>query len=97
MRKESEPAVENYSEESYVGNYGEFVYHGCVFRGRDEHPVCGKVRSNSCSQKYYDRWCRTIFIMLLTAVCNCRSIVHVEPSQLICRSSTYSEACIERR
>ncbi|GFS55697.1 hypothetical protein TNCV_131991 [Trichonephila clavipes] len=22
MRKESEPAVENYSEESYVGNYG---------------------------------------------------------------------------
>ncbi|GFW56162.1 hypothetical protein TNCV_4627921 [Trichonephila clavipes] len=48
----------------------EFVYHGCVFRGRDEYPVCGKsARSNSCSQKYYDRWCRTIFTMLLTAVC----------------------------
>ncbi|GFT94126.1 hypothetical protein TNCV_3922071 [Trichonephila clavipes] len=39
----------------------EFVHHGCVFRGRDEYPVCGKsARSNSCSQKYYDRWCRTI-------------------------------------
>ncbi|GFU46499.1 hypothetical protein TNCV_413871 [Trichonephila clavipes] len=25
----------------------EFVYHGCVFRGRDEYPVCGKsARSN---------------------------------------------------
>ncbi|GFX25490.1 hypothetical protein TNCV_1407561 [Trichonephila clavipes] len=39
----------------------EVVHHGCVFRTRDEYPVCGKsARSNSCSQKYYDRWCRTI-------------------------------------
>ncbi|GFU13071.1 hypothetical protein TNCV_1445051 [Trichonephila clavipes] len=38
-----------------------FVHNGCVFRGRDEYPVCGKsARSNSCSQKYYDRCCRSI-------------------------------------
>ncbi|GFS82358.1 hypothetical protein TNCV_4137281 [Trichonephila clavipes] len=77
MRKESEPAVENYSEESYRTT--DDCYHGCVLRGRDEYPVCGK----KCTQQpfaRFDRCCRTI---LLLTVVDFDVIMHVEPSQLI--------------
>ncbi|GFV22817.1 hypothetical protein TNCV_306421 [Trichonephila clavipes] len=29
----------------------EFVYHGCVFRGRDEYPVCGKVHAATLARR----------------------------------------------
>ncbi|GFT08776.1 hypothetical protein TNCV_663221 [Trichonephila clavipes] len=45
MRKESEPAVENYSEESYVGNYGNLYITDAYFGVGMNTPLAAKVHA----------------------------------------------------
>ncbi|GFT42909.1 hypothetical protein TNCV_1635101 [Trichonephila clavipes] len=73
----------------------EFVYHGCVFRVGMNTPFAAKVHAAALLlAKYYDRWCRTIFDVVNSSLQLPFNHAHVEPSQLICRSSTYSEASV---
>ncbi|GFW40989.1 hypothetical protein TNCV_4089881 [Trichonephila clavipes] len=74
MRKESDkPAVENYSEESYVGNYGNLYITDAYFGVEDEYPVCGKVHAATLAR----RNTMTVGVAPFYNVvggCNCRSI-----------------------
>ncbi|GFY11577.1 hypothetical protein TNCV_4230461 [Trichonephila clavipes] len=45
MRKESEPAVENYSEESHVGNYGNLCITDAYFGVGMNTPFVAKVHA----------------------------------------------------
>ncbi|GFT42981.1 hypothetical protein TNCV_1615461 [Trichonephila clavipes] len=93
MRKESEPAVENYSEESYVGNYGNLYSTDAYFGVGMNTPFAAKVHAATLARR---NTMTVVVAPFYNVVCNCRSIMRMsEPSQLICRSSTYSEACIE--
>ncbi|GFT31876.1 hypothetical protein TNCV_1052271 [Trichonephila clavipes] len=96
MRKESEPAVENYSEESYVGNYGNLYITDAYVGGRDEFPFAAKVHAATIARRNTMAVGVAPFYNVVDGSLNCRSIRRMsEPSQLIGRSSTHSEACIE--
>ncbi|GFX07163.1 hypothetical protein TNCV_2423681 [Trichonephila clavipes] len=51
MRKESEPAVENYSEESYVGNYGKLYSTDAYFGVGMNTPFAEKVHAATLARR----------------------------------------------
>ncbi|GFT42986.1 hypothetical protein TNCV_1615501 [Trichonephila clavipes] len=51
MRKESEPAVENYSEESYVGNYGNLYIPDAYLGVAMNTPFAAKVNTATLTNR----------------------------------------------
>ncbi|GFV94150.1 hypothetical protein TNCV_4462771 [Trichonephila clavipes] len=51
MRKESEPVVENYSKESYVGNYGDLYITDAYFGVGMNTPFAAKVHALILSRR----------------------------------------------
>ncbi|GFT53927.1 hypothetical protein TNCV_3443781 [Trichonephila clavipes] len=97
MRKESEsPAVENYSEESYVGNYGNLYITDAYFGVRMNTPFAAKVHAAILARRNTMTVGVAPFYNVVDGSLQLPELkMHVEPSQLItARSSTYSEACI---
>ncbi|GFU07379.1 hypothetical protein TNCV_4561561 [Trichonephila clavipes] len=94
MRKESELGGRKLLRGIVRREIYMYLYSNDLIYGVRMNTFAAKVHAATLARRNTMTLVSHHFTILLAAFCNCRSIRRMsEPSQLICRSVTYSEAC----